>query len=49
MGVVMAEEAKRPAAAPQGGKTCRECGNRTVIKKDGCEFCTACGAIGSCG
>lgn len=49
MGVVMAEEAQRPAAEPLAGKTCRECGNRTVIKKDGCEFCTACGAIGSCG
>jgi len=31
------------------GKKCAECGNRTVIKKDGCEFCTACGAIGACG
>jgi len=24
-------------------------GNMSVIKKDGCEFCTACGAIGACG
>jgi ribonucleoside-diphosphate reductase alpha chain len=31
------------------GKKCSECGNRTVIKKDGCDFCTACGAIGACG
>jgi len=31
------------------GKTCAECGNSAVIKKDGCDFCTACGAIGSCG
>ncbi len=31
------------------GKKCTECGNRTVIKKDGCDFCTACGAIGACG
>jgi ribonucleoside-diphosphate reductase alpha chain len=31
------------------GKKCAECGNRTVIKKDGCDFCTACGAIGACG
>ena len=31
------------------GKPCGECGNHTVIKKDGCDFCTACGAIGSCG
>jgi ribonucleoside-diphosphate reductase alpha chain len=31
------------------GKRCKECGNATVIHKDGCEFCTACGAIGACG
>jgi ribonucleoside-diphosphate reductase alpha chain len=31
------------------GKQCAECGNTTVIHKDGCEFCTACGAIGACG
>jgi len=31
------------------GKKCLECGNAAVIHKDGCEFCTACGAIGACG
>jgi len=31
------------------GKVCKECGNDTVIKKDGCDFCTACGAVGACG
>jgi ribonucleoside-diphosphate reductase alpha chain len=31
------------------GKPCKECGNAAVIKKDGCEFCTACGAVGACG
>ena len=31
------------------GKHCKECGNATLIKKDGCEFCTSCGAIGACG
>ena len=31
------------------GKHCKECGNAAVIHKDGCEFCTACGAIGACG
>ena len=31
------------------GKVCKECGNATLIKKDGCEFCTSCGAIGACG
>jgi len=31
------------------GKRCNECGNETVIRKDGCDFCTACGAVGACG
>jgi ribonucleoside-diphosphate reductase alpha chain len=31
------------------GRRCAECGNAAVIHKDGCEFCTACGAIGACG
>jgi ribonucleoside-diphosphate reductase alpha chain len=34
---------------PIVGKHCKECGNTTLIKKDGCEFCTSCGAIGACG
>jgi ribonucleoside-diphosphate reductase alpha chain len=46
-----------PALPPQAdgaptllkGKRCNECGNETVIKKDGCDFCTACGAVGTCG
>jgi len=37
------------AAAPMAGSRCPECGNFTVIHKDGCEFCTACGYIGACG
>ncbi|HZW22446.1 adenosylcobalamin-dependent ribonucleoside-diphosphate reductase [Noviherbaspirillum sp.] len=52
MGVVTDEPAQPHAAKPAPtihGKLCRECGNTTVIKKDGCEFCTACGAIGACG
>jgi ribonucleoside-diphosphate reductase alpha chain len=31
------------------GKTCPECGTPALIRRDGCEFCTACGHIGSCG
>lgn len=31
------------------GAICPECGNATMIRKDGCDFCTACGAVGSCG
>jgi ribonucleoside-diphosphate reductase alpha chain len=35
--------------ALQPGKPCPECGNSTVIHKDGCDFCTACGDVGQCG
>jgi ribonucleoside-diphosphate reductase alpha chain len=31
------------------GKKCGECGAYAVIKKDGCDYCTQCGHIGSCG
>jgi ribonucleoside-diphosphate reductase alpha chain len=37
------------APAPLAGRPCPECGNPTVIKKDGCDFCTACGYVGQCG
>jgi ribonucleoside-diphosphate reductase alpha chain len=42
----------RPPAghlAPQAGSPCPECGNATVIHKDGCDFCTSCGYVGACG
>lgn len=51
MGVV-AEDPKLHVAKPApviAGKLCRECGNMAMIRKDGCDFCTSCGAIGSCG
>ncbi len=35
--------------AVMSGKKCIECGAHAVIKKDGCEYCTQCGHIGSCG
>ncbi|HRP29906.1 MAG TPA: ribonucleoside-diphosphate reductase, adenosylcobalamin-dependent, partial [Burkholderiaceae bacterium] len=31
------------------GARCPECGNATLIHRDGCEFCTACGYVGQCG
>ncbi len=31
------------------GAACPECGNATLIHKDGCDFCTACGYVGQCG
>ena len=44
-------ETPREAGAPKvmRGALCSECGNFTVIRKDGCDFCSACGAVGSCG
>ncbi len=36
-------------AAPMAGAPCPECGNATLIQKDGCDFCTACGYVGTCG
>jgi ribonucleoside-diphosphate reductase alpha chain len=50
MGVVTDEPVQLAKISPTlSGKVCGECGNATVIKKDGCDFCTACGATGSCG
>jgi ribonucleoside-diphosphate reductase alpha chain len=31
------------------GTVCPECGNHTMIRKDGCDYCTACGYVGICG
>lgn len=31
------------------GRKCPECGAHAMIRKDGCDYCTACGHIGSCG
>ena len=48
MGVL--DTPKNRAARPtMAGKVCPECGNPTVIHKDGCDFCTACGYVGQCG
>jgi len=51
MGVLEIPEGqiKPTGIKPLTGKICKECGNATLIKKDGCEFCTSCGAIGACG
>jgi len=48
MGVLDTPEA-REAGKTMAGKSCPECGNPTVIHKDGCDFCTACGYVGQCG
>src|SRR5574341_486964 len=31
------------------GAKCPECANPTLIRKDGCDYCTACGYVGVCG
>ncbi|MGF6702842.1 ribonucleoside-diphosphate reductase alpha chain [Paraburkholderia sp. MM5496-R1] len=31
------------------GRKCASCGANAVIRKDGCDFCTACGEVGACG
>ena len=50
MGVLDApREGQGPSNAVQPGRACPECGNATVIHKDGCDFCTACGYVGQCG
>jgi ribonucleoside-diphosphate reductase alpha chain len=48
MGVLDSPTGKT-APTTMAGKVCPECGNPTVIHKDGCDFCTACGYVGQCG
>ncbi len=45
------EPALPPLAVPHAmaGKKCSECGAHAVIRKDGCDYCTQCGHLGSCG
>jgi ribonucleoside-diphosphate reductase alpha chain len=55
------DEGELPAAQPQvppaalaspqvmAGKKCPECGAHAMIRKDGCDYCTQCGYVGSCG
>ncbi|WP_341887852.1 adenosylcobalamin-dependent ribonucleoside-diphosphate reductase [Variovorax sp. YR752] len=51
MGVLESPKGGSAAITPalQAGSVCPECGNPTVIHKDGCDFCTACGYVGQCG
>ena len=44
------ESALETAPLPvMAGKKCAECGAHAVIRKDGCDYCTQCGHMGSCG
>ncbi len=38
-----------PTPPVMAGKKCGECGAHAVIRKDGCDYCTQCGHLGSCG
>ncbi|KAF4533613.1 hypothetical protein B566_EDAN005660 [Ephemera danica] len=49
MGILNPPEDASNSVHPTQGKLCSECGNHTMIRKDGCDFCTACGAVGTCG
>jgi ribonucleoside-diphosphate reductase alpha chain len=48
MGVLASPE-QRDSPALQAGRPCPECGNASMIARDGCDFCTACGYVGQCG
>ena len=47
----LSEAPVRGASTPpvMVGKKCAECGAHAVIRKDGCDYCTQCGHLGSCG
>ncbi|MDP2066690.1 MAG: LAGLIDADG family homing endonuclease [Burkholderiaceae bacterium] len=38
-----------PMPPVMAGKKCSECGAHAVIRKDGCDYCTQCGHLGTCG
>ena len=43
-------DAPLTAAPPvMAGKKCPECGAHAMIRKDGCDYCTQCGHMGTCG
>ena len=50
MGLVR-DPVERPRSVPiaHDGRRCEECGSRALIRVDGCDRCTVCGAIGVCG
>ncbi len=48
MGILAAPMSGAAPRLMKGGR-CPECGNQTMIRKDGCDYCTACGYTGSCG
>src|SRR3954463_6054156 len=50
MGILESSPSRDEKQAPVlAGSPCPECGNSTLIRKDGCDYCTACGYVGVCG
>lgn len=49
--VLPLDEPEAPMGMPpaMAGKKCPECGAHAVIRKDGCDYCTQCGHLGTCG
>jgi ribonucleoside-diphosphate reductase alpha chain len=47
MGIL--EQPGRGQSRVLAGAKCPECSNTTLIRKDGCDYCTACGYTGVCG
>jgi ribonucleoside-diphosphate reductase alpha chain len=48
MGILEAPERSTEPKVMKGSR-CPECGNATLIRKDGCDWCSACGYTGTCG
>jgi ribonucleoside-diphosphate reductase alpha chain len=48
MGILEEPSLEKPSPV-LAGAPCPECGNSTLIRKDGCDYCTACGYVGVCG
>jgi ribonucleoside-diphosphate reductase alpha chain len=50
MGILEQPAGTAPGQARvMAGAKCPECANTTLIRKDGCDYCTACGYTGVCG
>ena len=47
---VLWSDAPGPGAAmAETGRACPECAHPTLVRRDGCDFCTGCGYTGACG
>ncbi|MEY4979337.1 MAG: hypothetical protein RLZZ352_1607 [Pseudomonadota bacterium] len=47
--VAVLDTAEADATQVIAGKKCPECGAHAMIRKDGCDYCTQCGHLGTCG